>query len=89
MSHSSIINCPRIFTEPESTYAITTLLTESISSIQDNNFTISATNTENFKASGYIQINQEIFFYQSKTKTTFNNVYRALKDTSRKDHISN
>jgi len=89
MSHSTVLNCPRIFIDPGNDYIVSTQLTTAISNTQDNNFTITATDTSNFKQSGYISINQEIFFYNSKTNTQFNNVFRALKNTSRKDHIIN
>lgn len=87
MSHSSIINCSRIFLDPGINFPITTKLETPISNTQDNNFTITVLDTTNFKKDGYITINQEIFYYSSKTKTSFLNIYRALKNTTRRDHI--
>lgn len=87
MTHPSIINCPRVFLDPGNDYPITTTLQSAISNTQDNDFTITVADTTNFKQSGYITINQETFYYSSKTSTTLLNVYRALKNTTRRDHI--
>lgn len=89
MSHASVIKCPRVFIDPGNIYPVTTILQSAISNIQDNNFTITVLDTLDFKESGYITINQEIFYYSSKSNTQFFNVYRALKNTSRRDHIIN
>jgi hypothetical protein len=89
MTHKSILNCPRIFTEPENNYQINTTLTTSISDTQDNDFTISATDTTDFKKNGYLMIGNEQFYYSSKTSTTFNNVYRNInKLTNLQVHTS-
>lgn len=87
MTHPSIINCSRVFLDPGNDYPITTKLQSAISNTQTNDFTINVADTTNFKQSGYITINQETFYYSSKTSTTLLNVYRALKNTIRRDHI--
>lgn len=82
MTHKSLLNFPRIFTDPGTDYQINTTITTGISDSQDNDFTIDATDTTNFKQSGYITINSETFYYSSKTATTFNNVYRNINNLS-------
>lgn len=82
MTHKSILNCPRIFTDPGTAYNVTTTLTTPISDTQGQDFIINAIDTTNFKNAGYLLIGGETFYYSSKTKTTFNNVYRNINSIS-------
>jgi hypothetical protein len=75
MSHKSILNCPRVFTDPGSNYQVSTTLTAVISDASEIT-TISATDTTDFKTSGFLIINTEQFYYTGKTKTTFTGITR-------------
>jgi len=90
MTHKSILNCSRVFTDPGTDYFVNTELTTAISDIQNNDFTIFALDTTDFKKSGYININGEKFYYSGKTKNTFNNVFRIVGPSENyKNHILN
>jgi hypothetical protein len=80
MSHKSILNCPRIFTDPGSDYQVSTTLEVAISDTTDTNITITVADTVNFKSSGFITINTEQFYYSAKTKTTFTGVTRNVNN---------
>lgn len=82
MSHKSILNCPRVFTDPGSNYQVSTTLTVVISDTIDTITAIEVNSTTDFKASGYITINTEKFYYSSKTKTTFTGITRNTNNLS-------
>jgi hypothetical protein len=88
MSNSNILKCNRVFINPGNEYPVTTQLTSSISSVQNNDFTINVDDATNFTKSGYVFIGSEKFYYSSKTSTTLLNVFRGLDNTSISEHVN-
>lgn len=89
MSHSKVIKHNRVFLDPGNSNPISTTLTADYSSITSESTPIQVTDTNNFTPSGFITINNEDIYYGNKTVNSFQNIKRAMNNTSAGDHSIN
>jgi hypothetical protein len=88
MSHSRLLKHNRIFLEPGNINPITTVLSSDYSSINNDNTPLQVVDTNDFSASGFITINNELLYYDSKTVNSFQNIVRGMNGTTIGDHSS-